>query len=116
MSAPALGGPSLFHTNEGARSMTHAPFTFPLLASRLSGVLASMRTTGPFTVLPLVPGAQAQLAAATSCKRGAVIRIHIGPRVQVPPKFHYSSRAASPYSLNPASVQPLEARAAGEAA
>ena len=113
-SAAAIGGPSLFHTKEGGRSMTHAPFTFPLLASRLSGVVASMRTTGPLTVLPLVPGAHAQLAAATSCARGAVSRIHIGPRVQVPPKFHCSRWASSPYSLNRASVQSLAARAAGE--
>src|SRR5439155_923613 len=110
-SAGVIGGPSLFHTNWGGRSMTHAPFTLALFASMLSAVLASMRTTGPVTVLPFVPGVHAQLAATTSCRRGAVSRIHIGPRGHVPPKFHCSRRASSPYSLNLASAQCLPARA-----
>src|SRR3989442_6300363 len=84
VSAADIGGPSLFQTKDGGRSITNAPFTFALLASRLSGVLASIRTTGPRTVLPLVPGAHAQLAATTSCARGATSRTHIGPRVHVP--------------------------------
>ena len=113
-SAAVIGGPSLFHTNWGGRNMTQAPFTRALFASMLSAVLASMRTTGPLAVLPFVPGAHAQLAATTSCVRGATRRIHIGPRVHVPPKFHCSRRASSPYSLNLASVQSLAARAAGE--
>src|SRR5437762_12974417 len=113
-SAAVIGGPSLFQTNWGGRSITHAPFALALFASMLSAVLASMRTTGPLTVLPLVPGAHAQLAATMSWGRGAVSRIHIGPRVHVPPKFHCSRWASRPYSLNLARVQSLAARAAGE--
>src|SRR3989442_9420438 len=113
-SAGVIGGPSLFHTNAGGRSITHAPFTLAFPASRLSGVLASMRTTGPLTVLPFVPGAHAQLAATTSWTRGAVSRIQIGPRVHVPPKFHGSRCASRPYSLNLAMVQWLAARGAAE--
>src|SRR6266516_2895451 len=114
VSAADIGGPSLFQTKDGARSITNAPFTLALLASRLSGVLASMRTTGPRTALPLVPGAHAQLAATTSCTRGATMRTDRGPRAQVPPKFHGSSCPVSPYSWNLRSVQSLAARAAGE--
>src|SRR6266581_3659065 len=114
VSAADIGGPSLFQTKDGGRSITNAPFTLALLASRLSGVLASIRTTGPRTVLPLVPGAHAQLAATTSCARGATSRAHIGPRVHVPPKFQGSRWPSSPYSWNLRSVQSLAARAAGE--
>src|SRR5437773_10180018 len=114
VSAADIGGPSLFQTKDDGRSITNAPFTFALLASRLSGVLASIRTTAPRTVLPLVPGAQAQLAATTSCARGATSRTHIGPRVHVPPKFQGSRWPSSPYSWNLRSVQSLAARAAGE--
>src|SRR5207245_1776308 len=63
-SAPVMGGPSLFHTSDGTRVMTHAPLTRRRYGAKLSGVLASMRTTGPATVAPPVPGAHAQLAAA----------------------------------------------------
>src|SRR6266571_4723026 len=114
VSAADIGGPSLFQTKDGGRSITNAPFTLALLASRLSGALASIRTTGPRTVLPLVPGAHAQLAATTSCARGATSRAHIGPRVHVPPKFQGSRWPSSPYSWNLRNVQSLAARAAGE--
>src|SRR6267143_167078 len=114
VSAALMGGPSLFQTNDGARSMTNAPFTLALLTSRLSAELASMRTTGPRTTLPFVPGAHAQLAATTSCARGVVIRTHIAPRSHVPPKFHGSRCPSRPYSWNLRSVQSLACRTAGE--
>ena len=65
-SAAVMGGPSLFHTSDGARVMTHARRTRPRYSAKLSGVLASMRTTGPVSVAPPVPGAHAQLAAVMS--------------------------------------------------
>src|SRR3989449_9894876 len=79
-SAAVMGGPSLFHTSDGARVITHAFLTRPRYTAKLSGVVASIRTTGPVTVAPPVPGAQAQLAAIRSCARGAVMRARIGPR------------------------------------
>src|SRR5256712_8676786 len=109
-----MGGPSLFHAGAGGRSITKAPLTARRFAARLSGVEPSIRTTGPRMVLPFVPGAQAQLAAITSCVRGAVIRTHRGPRSHLPPKFHSSRCAARPYSWNFLIVQSLAARAAGE--
>src|SRR5438445_5263362 len=109
-----MGGPSAFHTGAGGRSITKAPLTCRRWAARLSGVEPSMRTTGPRTVLPFEPGAQAQLAAITSCARGAVIRTQRRPRSHLPPKLHCSSCAASPYSWNFLIVQSLAARAAGE--
>src|SRR3989442_8917879 len=94
--------------------MTEVSITAGRFAAGLSGVEASIRATGPRMVLPLVPGAQAQLAAITSCVRGAVIRTHRGPRSHLPPKFHSSRCAARPYSWNFLIVQSLAARAAGE--
>src|SRR5256885_16671706 len=84
VSAADIGGPSLFQTKDDGRSITNAPLTFALLASRLSGVLASIRTTAPRTVLAWVPGAHAQLAAMTSCARGATGDAHTGPGVHAP--------------------------------
>src|SRR5256885_17257900 len=94
-SVAVMGGPSLFQTSDGTRVMTHAPFTRRRYGAKLSGVLASMRTTGPVTVAPPVPGAHAQLAAVTSCDRGAVRRTRIDPRVHVPPNFHGSDRKST---------------------
>jgi len=95
-SAAVMAGPSPFHTGAGGRVMTQAPFTLPRYTAKLSGVVASIRTTGPVRTEPPVPGAQAQLAAVTSCARGAVIRTRAGPRVQVPPNFHGSRCPSSP--------------------
>src|SRR5256712_3307326 len=113
-SAAVMGGPSAFHTGAGGRSITKAPLACRRWAARLSGVEPSMRTTGPRIVLPFEPGAQAQLAAITSCTCGAVIRTERAPRSHLPPKFHCSSCAASPYSWNFLIVQSLAARAAGD--
>src|SRR2546427_9828964 len=99
-----MGGPSLFHTNVGGRSMTHDPRTLPRDAAKLSGVVASIRTTGPRTGRPPVPGAQAQLAAVRACGRGAISRAHIGPRVQVPPNRHASRGASRPEARKPSTV------------
>src|SRR2546430_15250524 len=87
-SAPVMGGPSLFHTSDGTRVMTQAPFTRRRCTTKLSGVLASIRTTGPVRVAPPVPGAHAQLAAVTSWGRRAVRRARDAPRVHVPPHRH----------------------------
>ncbi len=91
-----MDGPSVFHTSDGGRVITQAFFTRLRYAAKLSGVVASIRTTGPVTVTPPVPGAQAQLAAVTSCARGAVRRARIGPRVQVPPNCQGSRCASRP--------------------
>ncbi len=95
-SAAVIDGPSVFHTSDGGRVITQACFTRPRYRTKLSGVVASIRTTGPVTVAPPVPGAQAQLAAITSCARGAVMSARIGPRVHVPPNFQGSRCASRP--------------------
>ena len=62
----------------------------------LSVVEASMRTTGPLKVLPLVPAVQAQLCPTRFRTNGEVIRNDAGPRSQVIPNSQDSSRAVSP--------------------
>jgi hypothetical protein len=95
-SAAVIGGPSGFQIWAGARSITHAPRTRPMLAARLSGVEASMRTTGPRTILPPVPAVQAQLCPVRFRVKGAVIRKLAGPRSHVTPNVQGSSAAVSP--------------------
>src|SRR5437867_1791427 len=46
-SAAVIGGPSLFHTSDGGRVMTHAFFPRPRYTAKLSGVGASIRTARP---------------------------------------------------------------------
>src|SRR6266853_1322033 len=54
-----MDGPSVFHTSDGGRVITQAFFTRLRYAAKLSGVVASIRTTGPVTVTPPVPGVEA---------------------------------------------------------
>src|SRR5437762_1436141 len=81
VSAALIGGPSLFHTNDGARSITNAPFTLALLASRLCITWDlvmpwSIRAPTPVVSTGIVGGAWAASGApaSASASPAAVMR------------------------------------------
>ena len=116
-SSAVITGPSGFHTGNGARGSTQAPFTLSRYTARLSGVLRSASTTGPASVFPPVPSVHAQLWASIARENGDVRRSDDGPRSHVTPKgigLQCGAQAVGPEPLGGPLVGPAHGRRPGE--